>query len=86
MREDTFLVAAYHCNHDVGTIQGVARIGAIAKECGAAFFCDCSMNAGWISVNADRLGADMIGVAPHRFGGPLEGGGQTESVAKLASV
>ncbi len=70
MCEDTFLVATHLVQHDIGTVQRVGAIGAIARASGAAFFCDASWAAGWVTIDAVGMCCDLLSLAPARFGGP----------------
>ena len=68
--DETILVCCQSANLAVGTVQSLKRIGEFARERGIAFFVDASAAAGRAEVNIDGVGADMVAVSPHRFGGP----------------
>jgi cysteine desulfurase len=68
--EQTILLAAHHCNHEIGTIEPVREIGALARERGIPFFVDADASAGWLPIDARDWGASLISFSPHRFYGP----------------
>jgi len=70
IREGTTLVCAHHANHDIGTIQAVARIGEITSERGVPLFVDAVASAGWVGIDVKELKADLLAISPGRFGGP----------------
>lgn len=68
--DETVLVSTIHASPEVGTIQNIKELSAIAKERGAVFHTDAVASAGNIPVNAEDLGADLISISAHQFGGP----------------
>ncbi|HPA18909.1 MAG TPA: cysteine desulfurase family protein [Verrucomicrobiae bacterium] len=74
MREDTFLVVTHLVQHDIGTVQRVAEIGALARRAGAVFCCDAAWGAGWVPVDVGAMCCDLMSLAPARFGGPRGAG------------
>lgn len=68
--EETILVCCQWANLAVGTVQSLQRISEFARERGIAFFVDASAAAGRAEESIDSIGADMVAISPHRFGGP----------------
>jgi cysteine desulfurase len=68
--EKTILVAAHHCNHEIGTLEPVREIGAMARARGIPFYVDADASAGWVPIDARDWGASLISFSPHRFYGP----------------
>jgi cysteine desulfurase len=67
---DTFLVCCIYANNEIGTIQDLKRITAIAKRRGVLVMSDCVQALGKISVDVEDLGIDYATLSAHKVHGP----------------
>lgn len=68
IRDDTALVAVGHANNEIGTIQDVLSLVAVARAAGVPLHIDAVQSAGWLPLAG--LGADAIAIAGHKLGAP----------------
>jgi cysteine desulfurase len=68
--DKTILISVHHVNHEIGAIEPVREIGALARERGILFYVDAEAGAGWLPVDAREWGASLLSFSPHRFYGP----------------
>lgn len=66
--ERTGLVAAMLVNNEIGVVQPVSRIAAMARAKGALFFCDAVQGLGRVDLPDNAC--DMIAVSAHKVHGP----------------
>lgn len=67
---DTAVVSIVLVNNEVGTIQPVPEIAAVARRHGILFHVDAVQALGKIPVNVAQLGADMLSLSAHKVHGP----------------
>ncbi len=70
LRPDTALVSIHHANNEVGTVQDVRTLAAVAREAGALFHTDAVQAAGWLDVSLRGSGADAVSLSGHKLGTP----------------
>ena len=70
MRPDTTVVSIMTANNEIGTVQSIAELAAIAKAGGALFHTDAVQAAGNIRVDVKEMGVDMLTISAHKFYGP----------------
>jgi cysteine desulfurase len=70
MRPTTILVAIMYANNEIGVIQPVKEISAIAKKHGALFFTDAVQAVGKIPVDVNTDGIDLMAFTAHKMYGP----------------
>jgi cysteine desulfurase len=57
-------------NNEIGTIQPVRELGAVARKHGVAFHTDAVQAVGHIPVNVTEMNVDMLSLSSHKFRGP----------------
>jgi cysteine desulfurase len=66
----TALVSIMHANNEVGTLQPIREIAALAHERGALVHTDAAQSVGKIPVDVNELGVDLLTVAGHKLYAP----------------
>lgn len=70
IRPDTILITIMFANNEIGTIEPVAEIGAIAREHGVLFHTDAVQALGQVPIDVDELNIDMLSSSAHKLNGP----------------
>lgn len=70
IRPDTTLVSVQLANNEIGTVQPIAELAAIAHASGAAMHTDAVQAPGWLPLSLVALGADAMSLAGHKVGAP----------------
>jgi cysteine desulfurase len=70
IRPDTILITLMHANNEVGTIQPIQAVSAVARRRGIVFHTDAAQSAGKISTDVQELGVDLLTIAGHKIYAP----------------
>ena len=70
IRPDTVLISIMFANNEIGSIQPIKEIGAIAKAHGILFHTDAVQAYAQIPINVDEMNIDMLSASGHKLNGP----------------
>lgn len=68
--DETILISVMHANNEIGTIEPIAEIAAIAEERGINFHTDAVQIVGHLPVDVDELKVDLLSMSAHKLYGP----------------
>ena len=67
---ETILISVMFANNEIGTIQPIREIGAIAREHGILFHTDAVQAFGQVPIDVKEMGIDMLSSSAHKINGP----------------
>jgi cysteine desulfurase len=70
IQENTRLISIMHANNEIGSIQPIADVGAIAASHGIYMHTDAIQSVGKIPVNVKELNVQMLSISSHKIYGP----------------
>ncbi len=70
IRPDTILASIMFANNEIGTIEPIAQLGAIAHEHGILFHTDAVQAYGHVPINVTEMNIDMLSASGHKINGP----------------
>jgi len=70
IQTDTALISIMHANNEVGTVQPISEIAAIAKKHHITFHTDAAQSVGKIETDVSTLGVDLLTIAGHKLYAP----------------
>jgi len=70
IRPDTILISIMFANNEIGTMEPIGEIGALARERGILFHTDAVQAFGQVPIDVQDLNIDMLSASAHKLNGP----------------
>ncbi|MEY8321409.1 cysteine desulfurase NifS [Lachnospiraceae bacterium 46-61] len=70
IRNDTILISVMFANNEIGTIQPIKEIGAIAKQKGIYFHTDAVQAVGHVKIDVKEMNIDLLSLSGHKICAP----------------
>ncbi len=70
IRRNTVLISVMLANNEIGVLQPISQIGALARKKGILFHCDASQALGKIPIDVKKMRVDLLSVTAHKLYGP----------------